>query len=50
MPTKEWLEQHQKVAAYLKPELFEQLSVWMKEKNNSQISQAVVIILEHYCL
>ena len=48
MPTKEWLEQHQKVAAYLKPELFEQLSIWMKEKNISQISQAVVIILEHY--
>ena len=45
MPTKEWLNQHQKVAAYLKPELFERLSVWMKEKNITQISQAVVVIL-----
>ena len=48
MPTKEWLEQHEKVAAYLKPELFERLSVWMEEKNISQISQAIVVILEHY--
>ena len=48
MPTKEWLDQHQKVAAYLKPELFERLDVWMKEKNITQISQAVVVILEHY--
>ena len=48
MPTKEWLEQHEKVAAYLKPELFERLSFWMEEKNISQISQAIVVILEHY--
>ena len=33
MPTKEWLEQYEKVAVYLKLELFEQLFVWIKEKN-----------------
>ena len=48
MPTKEWLEQHNKIQAYLHNELFTKLNVWMKEKNINQVSQAVVAILEHY--
>ena len=48
MPTKEWLEQHTKVQSYLDSELSTKLSAWMKEKNITQISQAVVVILEHY--
>jgi replication fork clamp-binding protein CrfC len=48
MPTKEWLEQHTKVQAYLDADLSAKLTAWMKEKNISQLSQAVVAILEHY--
>ncbi len=48
MPSKEWLSQHDKVAAYLKPELYELLQVWKKERNIQKDSQALVVILEHY--
>jgi len=48
MPTKEWLEQHTKIQAYLDADLSAKLTAWMKEKNISQLSQAVVVILEHY--
>jgi hypothetical protein len=33
MPTKEWLEQHTKVQAYLDADLSAKLTAWMKEKN-----------------
>lgn len=48
MLTKEWLEQHTKVQAYLDADLSAKLTTWMKEKNISQFLQAVVAILEHY--
>lgn len=48
MPTKEWLEQHTKVQAYLDADLSAKLNAWMQEKNITQISSAVVVILEHY--
>ncbi|PSB00905.1 hypothetical protein [Merismopedia glauca] len=48
MPTKEWLQQHTKVQAYLDDELAAKLSSWMKAQNIEQFSQAVVVILEHY--
>jgi hypothetical protein len=48
MPTKEWLKQHTKVQAYLDADLSAKLTAWMKEKNISQLSMAVVAILEHY--
>lgn len=48
MPSKEWLAQHNKVAAYLKSDLYEQLQEWKEERNIKQDSQALVLILEHY--
>ncbi|GFE72192.1 hypothetical protein [Chroococcus sp. FPU101] len=48
MPTKEWLEQHTKIQAYLNADLSAKLTAWMKEKNITQLSSAVVVILEHY--
>ena len=48
MPTEEWLKKHQKVQAYLDPDLYRQLENWMKQKNINQVSQAVIAILEHY--
>ena len=48
MPSKEWLSQHSKVAAYLKPELYELLQDWKNERNIKQDSQALIAILEHY--
>ena len=48
MPSKEWLDQHFKVSAYLKPELGDDLIAWMEEQKIKQVSQAVVAILEHY--
>ena len=48
MPTKEWLEDHTKVQAYLDKNLSSKLEAWMKEKNISQLSQGVIAILKHY--
>lgn len=43
MPTKEWLDQHTKVQAYLDDELAGKLSTSMKGHNIEQFSQAVVV-------
>lgn len=48
MPSKEWLAEHTKVQAYLDDDLSTKLQAWMKEKNITQLSQAVVTILKHY--
>lgn len=48
MPTKQWLAEHTKIQAFLDEELAAKLEAWMKEKNISQLSQAVVAILKHY--
>ena len=48
MATKEWLENHAKVTAYLDFSLYASLEDWMKTHKIKKVSQALVIILEHY--
>ena len=48
MPTNEWLNNHAKVTAYLDLSLYSSLETWMKTHKIKKVSQALVIILEHY--
>ncbi len=48
MATKEWLNSHAKVAAYLDFSLYASLENWMKNNKIKKVSQALTIILEHY--
>jgi chromosome segregation ATPase len=48
MATNEWLKNHAKVTAYLDLSLYSSLENWMKTHKIKKVSQALVIILEHY--
>ncbi len=48
MATNEWLKNHAKVTAYLDLSLYSSLETWMKTHKIKKVSQALVIILEHY--
>ncbi len=48
MATNEWLNNHAKVTAYLDLSLSASLERWMKTHKIKKVSQALVIILEHY--
>ncbi len=48
MATNEWLQNHAKVTAYLNLSLYSSLETWMKTHKIKKVSQALVIILEHY--
>ncbi len=48
MATNEWLKNHAKVTAYLDLSLYSSLEDWMKTHKIKKVSQALVIILEHY--
>ena len=48
MATKEWLNSHAKVRAYLDFSLYASLEDWMKKNKIKKVSQALTIILEHY--
>ena len=48
MATNEWLKNHAKVTAYLDFSLYASLEDWMKTHKIKKVSQALVIILEHY--
>ena len=48
MATKEWLNSHAKVTAYLDFSLYASLENWMKKNKIKKVSQALTIILEHY--
>jgi glutamyl/glutaminyl-tRNA synthetase len=48
MATNEWLQNHAKVTAYLDFSLYASLEDWMKTHKIKKVSQALVIILEHY--
>ncbi len=48
MATKEWLNSHAKVWAYLDFSLYASLENWMKNNKIKKVSQALTIILEHY--
>lgn len=48
MATNEWLNNHAKVTAYLDLSLYASLEDWMKTHKIKKVSQALVIILEHY--
>lgn len=48
MATKEWLNNHAKVTAYLDFSLYASLEKWMQKHKIKKASQALTIILEHY--
>jgi len=48
MATKDWLDNHAKVTAYLDFSLYASLEKWMKTHKIKKASQALTIILEHY--
>ena len=48
MATKDWLDNHAKVTAYLDFSLYASLESWMKKHKIKKASQALTIILEHY--
>ncbi len=48
MATNEWLNNHAKVTAYLDLSLYSSIENWMKTHKIKKVSQALVIILEHY--
>ena len=48
MATNEWLKNHAKITAYLDFSLYSSLETWMKTHKIKKVSQALVIILEHY--
>jgi hypothetical protein len=48
MATKDWLDNHAKVTAYLDFRLYASLEKWMKTHKIKKASQALTIILEHY--
>ena len=48
MATNEWLNNHAKVTAYLDLSLSGSLERWMNTHKIKKVSQALVIILEHY--
>jgi vacuolar-type H+-ATPase subunit I/STV1 len=48
MATKDWLNNHAKVTAYLDFSLYASLEKWMQKHKIKKASQALTIILEHY--